>query len=861
MQAPSIEKQLYTGNSQCNSDGQWSPGKQVTKKLPVMALCLVALVAATASTASPYVDGPAIRWSDDGWFQVQSATDYETVCEGGSSCWVDDGFYNVINLSTGERWENLRARYNASAANGGTGSSVTTDYANGVSESGGIISWTRSGWHQVQSKSDFSTLCEGGSSCAVPAGTYVVVNHDSGYRVDNIIVDSTGDANSPVSPTNPGSGPGTPSAGNDDFLVSGTRIEFQSNDWFQVQLASNYSTVCQGEAVCDLVAGTYNVINHSSGDRFNGVVLSGGGNNNPPLDDGSQPVNPSPVPVVAAPIASGNEILLSGDGYYQVQSAEDFSNVCEGNISSCEVTAGVYNVINHSINERWNGIRVAGTSTTPIPPTTPTPPTTSTPNPPRPTQPQPGTGLAYSINPSDPFNALLEFSSASAPASGVPSQPQNLRVELIGNNWVEFNWAPAVDDGEVVAYNIYRDSTAAPLYVLEKGASDPNDAVTAELEKLWETSSFIDCNNTRFSDRIFFCEGGPNGEAARAPEVGAQHTYYVSAVDDDGNESALSAALAVQLYDQTDAPLQSYEDPHLLPSNDFMFAEGVGSPANFLDRYELVFDEDFNGSELDASKWNSRLVWGPDVTINGEQQYFVDTLNEPDFGYDPFEFTGSTLKIVANKTPPALLARANGQRYLSGALSSFDKFGFTYGYTESRMRVSGVFGALSSFYLYHRYPGDHGPEIDINEYLGYNQYGDEDAFQTYHYRDSQFANNGLIHSSPTLKHRNESGALYADGFHTFGALWEPGLVVWYIDGVEVKRLHGPQIGRRQMNIISYLVTGSSWPKAPDEYIPSDDLVEMQDEIVNLPLKLEDDYPLEFEIDYIRVWQLPERVGN
>ena len=112
-----------------------------------------------------------------------------------------------------------------------------------------------------------------------------------------------------------------------------------------------------------------------------------------------------------------------------------------------------------------------------------------------------------------------------------------------------------------------------------------------------------------------------------------------------------------------------------------------------------------------------------------------------------------------------------------------------------------------------------------------------------------------------MSHRNESGALYSEAFHTFSALWEPGLVIWYIDGVEVRRIHGPQVARQSMNVITYLVTGSAWPAAPDQYTPADDLVEMRDEIVNLPLKLEDDYPLELEIDYIRVWQHPERVGN
>ncbi len=464
---------------------------------------------------------------------------------------------------------------------------------------------------------------------------------------------------------------------------------------------------------------------------------------------------------------------------------------------------------------------------------------------------------AFVTNADDPFNRLLENVTDVPVAGSAPTTPRNLRVDLIGNDWVEFNWSPSVDDVDVVAYNIYRDNAVEPTYVLERGMTHPNAGVVAELNKFWETTSFIDCNRTRFLDRVYFCNGGPNGEPARGPEIGASHTYQVTAVDNEGNESARSNQISVQLFEKTGSPLPRYFDPHFAVGDSFPFDSDLSTPANYTDRFELVFSEDFNQQSLDPAKWNTRLTWGPDTTINSEQQYFVDTMNNPEFGYDPFKFNGSTLTIEAVKTPPELIEAANGQRYLSGALSTYDKFGMTYGYVESKMKVSGVYGALSSFYLYHRWAAEHAPEIDIVEYLGYNQFGDEDAFQTYHYRDSQFDNNGITHSSPTMANKNESGALYSEAFHTFGVLWEPGLIVWYIDGVEIKRLSGPQVSRQQMNIVAYLVTGSGWTQAPDEYNPADDLVEMQDSVVNLPFKLESENPLTLEIDYIRVWQRPE----
>jgi len=165
----------------------------------------------------------------------------------------------------------------------------------------------------------------------------------------------------------------------------------------------------------------------------------------------------------------------------------------------------------------------------------------------------------------------------------------------------------------------------------------------------------------------------------------------------------------------------------------------------------------------------------------------------------------------------------------------------TYGYVEGRMKTSGISGALSSFYLYHRYPGEgvnlHAPEIDIVEYLGENPFGDEDAFQTYHFAD---VNTGETRSAPTMHFENPTGELYSDDYHTYGVLWEPQLVIWYIDGVEIKRLSGPQVSRQGMNIVTYLVAGSAWAPTPDA---------------------NGNFPIQFEIDYIRAYQRSTYNGN
>lgn len=768
------------------------------------ALVLVILLLASALPgrlfADPMVLDGTIFWEDEGWVQVQSTEDFRTLCQGVNSCDVPPGTYHVINHTTKQRFENIVVGDSAitglAATNPdtetGNDSSGIIRLSDNVFLDGNRIFWTDSGWYQVQRRDTFANVCQGGSSCTVTPGVYIVINHNTETRLNNVAVTATGSINTPVigntDQINTGStsGGGSPSDQVDasnpavHFEINGSTITFLRDQWFQVQRADNYANVCQGQPSCTLEPGTYNVINHDTQQRFDGVTVGD-------ASAGIVTTDPSNTNSPSAPQAPGGAIVLPNAG-------------------------------------------------------------------------SPATGPIYQINAADPFNRNLENARGPLPVDGRPSQPQNLRVELIANDWVEFNWAPSTDGGSIVAYNIYRDETIEPLYVIERGQTHPNSGIAAELQKYWDTTSFMDCNRTRFYDVVYFCNGGPNGEPARGPQSGARHVYYVSAVDNDGNESDLSAPLEVQLYANSGAPLQDYRDPHLISTNAFPFRSELARSADYLDNFQLVFSDEFNGGALDTSKWNTRLLWGPNVVINGEQQYFVDTQNDADFGYNPFSFTGTSLKITAQQTPLTLSAAANNQPYLSGALSSHDKFGFTYGYVESRMKVSGIFGALSTFYLYHRFPGDHGPEIDIMEFLGYNQFGDEDAFQTYHYRDAEYADNGIIRSSPTMTQRNNTGARYSDDFHTYGVLWEPGLVVWYIDGVEIKRLHGPQISRRQMNLVTYLVTGSVWAPTPNQYSVSDDAVERRtDDVVDLPFQLEaDGLPIELEIDYVRVYQQPGR---
>jgi len=244
---------------------------------------------------------------------------------------------------------------------------------------------------------------------------------------------------------------------------------------------------------------------------------------------------------------------------------------------------------------------------------------------------------------------------------------------------------------------------------------------------------------------------------------------------------------------------------------------------DLLDGYELVFSDEFNNSVLDTTKWNTSYLWGDQLVINSEEQFYVDIAKRPDFGFNPFTFDGESLTINSIKTPDELRSKAMNMDYLSGVITSYDAFKFTYGYAEVRAKMTFGRGYWPAFWLLNAYYVDDKPEIDIMEFIGHNQ---DAVYATYHYFDSE----GQLRST---KSHPTPGVDYTNGWHTYAVDWRPGTLVFYIDGLEVHRVTDAKVSRQEMYVIANTAMGGWWAGAPDETTP---------------------FPGEFKMDYIRVYQ-------
>ena len=355
---------------------------------------------------------------------------------------------------------------------------------------------------------------------------------------------------------------------------------------------------------------------------------------------------------------------------------------------------------------------------------------------------------------------------------------------------------------------------------------------------------------------------GPGCDFAAAEAAGVMHDEMWRYVDRPGE--------AYEKLTQSDAlePWQAVWVPVLANAagRSAKLSVGAREPADRPDLangYTLAFEDEFDAGALDPSKWSTGHIWGPYIRINDERQLYVDALRVHEgAGQDPFVFTDEgTMKIVASKVggdvvPPArpdaddpvwnfLDYQFNPDydpaktQYLSGIITSYEAFRFAHGYAEIRAKVPTGPGLWPAFWLLPSQYVDIVPEIDVMEHLGQNA---REVYHTYHFFDrSDPTRDWRARRTDTLK---TTGVDFSEQFHTYGVAWEPGQLIYYVDGVEVHRVRdgdpstaGPNdpivLPRQAMFLIANLAVGGNWPGLPTA---------------------ETVFPAEYEIDWIRAWK-------
>lgn len=241
-------------------------------------------------------------------------------------------------------------------------------------------------------------------------------------------------------------------------------------------------------------------------------------------------------------------------------------------------------------------------------------------------------------------------------------------------------------------------------------------------------------------------------------------------------------------------------------------AQGPMSPTRITPEemgYELVWQDDFNGSTLDATKWAVRAV-GP------RGLGFVSP--------EAVSVTNGFLKLSALK---------KDGRFLLGAVGTEGRFMARYGYFECRAQLQKSPGIWAAFWIQSPLisagedPAVYGAEIDIMEF--FKKLGPDIVSHNVHwaYGPHQQTTHGMQSHRPGV----------SAGFHTFAVEWTPEKYVFLVDGYRYY-----EVTTGISHIKEYLILSMEIPSKPEEIKHTV-------------------FPDEFVVDYVKVYQRKTNSGS
>jgi beta-glucanase (GH16 family) len=440
-----------------------------------------------------------------------------------------------------------------------------------------------------------------------------------------------------------------------------------------------------------------------------------------------------------------------------------------------------------------------------------------------------------------------------------PSTPTNLRAQQI-NGGVQLSWSASSDNVRVTGYDVFDGGTrvaqvtgpSANLTNLKPGSttlrvrardaagnlSKPAELpfqVTAAAPNLLRNPGFETADAwSLYPGATLEAGQGKTGRALKASgtwsgakqdlsvKAGTAHTVsgwikslngqnctitFKGGGSKDWNEQASSSTNTWTRIEKTVTTPSSVTWAQVLPSGSGCLFDDIaltGTPGTTPPpngTWKLVWADEFNGSSLDATRWN--LIEGPS-TINEELPYFRA---------QNASVSGGNLIIKTDKE------KFNGRDFTSAHIDTRNKFNFKYGRIDVRALMPNGQGIKPDFWTLHpdctaytpcttHWP----PELDILEMLGSDP---TKIYQSFHYSTS-------YHSLYPAKTSNTKEVTISDSsknWHTYTVEWEPGEVRTYTDGIQTNRLNDRELGYVAYDETMYLIlattVGGNWAKAPN----------------------------------------------
>lgn len=260
--------------------------------------------------------------------------------------------------------------------------------------------------------------------------------------------------------------------------------------------------------------------------------------------------------------------------------------------------------------------------------------------------------------------------------------------------------------------------------------------------------------------------------------------------------------------------------------------------------YKVVFQDDFNGTEINRKVWRGL---GEDGTVrrgayynNTKENIFVKDGNLTIRTF--YKATGDQIGWHTSWLESRTLGREEDEG-----------FSAKYGYFETRCIAPPTFGIWSAFWLMPDVEGatwdgsstQFGTEIDIMESASFNSKNFDGKAQFVLHTDYSGAGKGKFASEQYRVSKMHSE------FHTYGVMWTPTDYTWFIDGrkvLQTKHIYKNQdYGTspvKQFPILSVEVVGNEVDGKPVEKV----------DWAGDPSKNDKSKNYDFIVDYVKVWQ-------
>ena len=226
-----------------------------------------------------------------------------------------------------------------------------------------------------------------------------------------------------------------------------------------------------------------------------------------------------------------------------------------------------------------------------------------------------------------------------------------------------------------------------------------------------------------------------------------------------------------------------------------------------LDGYTLIWQDEFDGTELNTNDWNYEFGDGTEFDLpagwgNDELQIYTSNAENASLG---IEGDANVLKITA-------LEDGNGG-YTSARITTEDKISVRYGKIVARIKLPESQGIWPAFWMLGdnidevSWPGS--GEVDVVELVGS---APDETFHTLHYVNGEqsYNYNGNYYNQATK---------FSENYHEFMVDWTPSSITWYVDGNQahtVTLTDDMKEFQRSFHLLLNVAVGGRLPGNPDE---------------------------------------------